>query len=60
MTLIFNGVEIEDANYNGTPLEKIICNGVTVWEKNVPEEMLIFTGIDANGRYERDTGFSGD
>ena len=48
MTLIFNGVEIEDAKYNGTSLEKIICNGVTVWEKAAAETIFNVSKITSN------------
>ncbi len=38
MALIYNGVTIPSnatVNYNGTSLQKIIYNGVTVWQKQI-------------------------
>lgn len=37
MNFTFNGKYPENINYNGTPLNKLQYNGVTVWEKSEPE-----------------------
>lgn len=33
MSLIINGVEVEDLIFNGVQAEKAILNGVVVWER---------------------------
>ena len=33
MNFTFNGIIPENINYNGTPLNRLQYNGVTVWEK---------------------------
>ena len=63
MSLIINGVDIPntgDIKYNGTSLEKIICNGVEVWKKqtsiDVPPESIYdyitTTGNANSGGYQ--------
>lgn len=49
MSLIINGVTIPEDDgsifYNGTELDKVVCNGVTVWEKVVfTEQEFSYTG----------------
>lgn len=51
MEFTFNGVIPEDITFNGNYLERVKCNGVTVWEKYHPTpytECLCF-GIPSNG-----------
>ena len=47
---VFAGTSAVAAVYSGNNL---------IWQSVVPEEMLVFTGIDANGNYELDEGYSG-
>lgn len=32
MSLIVNGTEVEKITFNGVDLDKVICDGVVVWE----------------------------
>lgn len=53
MPLNFNGTNIEQVIYNKVNLEKIICNGVTVFEKTryiwKPYQYGVFEGVRTNG-----------
>ena len=50
MALIVDGTEIKKTykiNYNGTSLNKIVCDGVTVWER-LPVEKVYLSNLSAS------------
>lgn len=50
MALIVDGTEIKNTykiNYNGTSLNKIVCDGVTVWER-LPAEKIFLSNLSAS------------
>lgn len=43
----------------GSTVASVYSGNNLIWQNVVPEEMLVFTGIDANGNYELDEGYTG-
>lgn len=51
MNFTFNGKYPENINYNGTPLNKLQYNGVTVWEKSEPEVDYMYIVPEKDGTF---------